>query len=94
MKGILVKNLHLILRTEEPLKGLRHRKQMVRSVFGSRNPVEQCITEMEKTWANPGFQILMIGPPLGFHPPPPPPAHDVPEKTAYMVNKGKYTVTS
>lgn len=34
------KGLHLILRTEEPLKSLRHRNEMTRNVFDSINPVE------------------------------------------------------
>lgn len=87
MKGIVVKNLHLIVRTEGPLKGLRHRKEMIRSV-GSTNPVEQWMTEMEKTWAirDSKFSKSVL---LWASPP-----YDVPEKTECMVNKVKHAVTS
>lgn len=34
------KELHLIPRTEEPLKDLRHMKDMIKNVFSSINPVE------------------------------------------------------
>ena len=60
MKGNLVRNLHLILRIEEPLKGLRPRKEMIRNVFGGTNPTEQQMTEMEKTRAKPGSEFAKL----------------------------------